>query len=326
MIIDDVKITVTAGNGGRGLVTFCKTKMSLGPTGGSGGNGGSIYLQGVSDLGALRQFRFRKDNKADDGQHGKSQLNDGKDAKDLVLLVPVGTVAHNLTTKKEIEITQIGQRELIAKGGVGGKGNYLFRSAINTSPRQFQEGKPGQSFEVRLELKMIADVGFIGLPNVGKSSLLNELTNANSKVANYPFTTLEPNLGVYYELILADLPGLIEGASAGKGLGIKFLRHIERTRVLFHFVSSDSEDPIQDYKSVRKELEKYNKELLEKPEYIFLSKSDTVLPETTLKIQDRFRKMGKEVFVISIIDAESVESVKKILNKLILEKTAKVEE
>lgn len=325
MIIDDVKISVTAGHGGRGLVTFCKTKMSLGPTGGSGGNGGSVYLQGVSDLGALRQFRFKKDNRAENGEHGKSQLNDGYDADDLTLLVPVGTVVHNLTTKKYAEITKIGQKLLIAKGGRGGKGNYLFRSATNTSPKQFQEGKPGQSFEFRLELKMIADVGFVGLPNVGKSSLLNELTNANSKVANYPFTTLEPNLGVYYDLILADLPGLIEGASTGKGLGIKFLRHVERTKVLFHFVSCESEDPVEDYKSVRKELENYNKELLDKPEYIFLSKSDTATPEITSKLQDKFRKMGKEVNVISIIDAESIESVKKILNRLIQDKTIKSE-
>ncbi|OGZ70227.1 MAG: Obg family GTPase CgtA, partial [Candidatus Staskawiczbacteria bacterium RIFCSPLOWO2_01_FULL_33_9] len=276
MIIDDVKINITAGKGGKGLVVFSKTKMTLGPTGGSGGNGGDIFLQGVSDLGALRQFRFKKDIKAEDGENGRNQLHDGQNAKDSILLVPVGTVCHNITTGKEVEITKIGQLELVAKGGKGGRGNFLFRSATNTSPKQFENGKSGQFFELRLELKMIADVGFIGLPNVGKSSLLNELTNANSKVANYPFTTLNPNLGVYYDLILADIPGLVEGASTGKGLGIKFLRHIERTKVLFHFVSADSKDPVLDYKTVRNELEKYNKLLLEKPEYIFLSKSDTV--------------------------------------------------
>ena len=185
--------------------------------------------------------------------------------------------------------------KLIAKGGKGGKGNWFFRSSINTSPKQFEEGKPGEYFELRLELKMIADVGFIGLPNVGKSSLLNELTKANAKVANYPFTTLEPNLGVYYDLILADIPGLIEGASTGKGLGIKFLRHIERTKVLFHFVSADSADPIKDYKTVRTELEAYNKLLLEKPEYIFLSKSDVVTSDVISKIKKDFKKIGKEI-------------------------------
>ncbi|MBI3631642.1 MAG: GTPase ObgE [Candidatus Staskawiczbacteria bacterium] len=322
MIIDDVKINITAGHGGRGLVVFSKTKMTLGPTGGSGGNGGNIFLQGVSDLGALRQFRFKKDIKAQDGENGRNQLHDGHDAEDLILLVPVGTVSHNITTGKSIEITKIGQLELIAKGGRGGRGNYLFRSATNTSPKQFEEDRNGESFELRLELKMIADVGFIGLPNVGKSSLLNELTNANSKVANYPFTTLNPNLGVYYDLILADIPGLVEGASAGKGLGIKFLRHIERTKVLFHFISADSANPVGDYKTVRTELTKYNELLLEKPEYIFLSRSDMVLPEISSKIIKDFKKIKKEIIPISIIDFDSIKHVKEILGKLMAEKTA----
>jgi len=315
MIIDDVKITVIAGHGGKGLVAFSGTKMSQGPTGGNGGKGGSVFIEGVSDLGALRQFRFKKENKAKDGQNGKSQLNDGYDGEDLILFVPVGTVAHILHTRKNIEINKIGQRELVVRGGQGGKGNFLFRSAINTSPMQFEEGKPGQSFEIRLELKMIADIGFIGLPNVGKSSLLNELTNAKSKVANYPFTTLEPNLGVYYNLILADIPGLIEGASEGKGLGAKFLRHIERTKILFHFVSADSADPILDYKTVRAELKTYNKALLNKPEYIFISKSDTVDKNVIENIKNDFKKLGKEVLAISIIDFDSLDNIKKILNK-----------
>ena len=322
MIVDDIKITVIAGHGGRGLVTFSKTKRTLGPTGGSGGNGGNVFVEGVADLGALRQFRFKKEFEAKDGQHGKSRLNDGHNADDLTLLVPVGTVCHNITKRKDIEITKIGQKEMIATGGRGGKGNYLFRSATNTSPMQFQEGKPGESFEVHLELKMIADVGFIGLPNVGKSSLLNELTNANSKVANYPFTTLEPNLGAYYDLILADIPGLIEGASTGKGLGIKFLRHIERTKTLFHFIAADSDDPVQDYKTVRAELEAYNILLSAKPEYVFISKSDTVTPDTISEIKKQFKKIGKEAVALSIINQDSIEGVKKMLNALISEKKA----
>lgn len=320
MIIDDVKITVAAGHGGRGLAVFSKTKKTLGPTGGSGGRGGNVFIEGVSDLGVLRQFRYRKVCEAKDGEHGRNQLNDGADADDLILYVPVGTVCHNLINGKDIEITKIGQKELVAKGGRGGKGNYLFRSATNTSPRQFEQGKPGESFELRLELKMIADVGFIGLPNVGKSSLLNELTSAKSKVANYPFTTLEPNLGVYYDLILADIPGLIEGASDGKGLGTKFLRHVERTKELFHFVAADSEDPLLDYKTVRNELGTYNLALLEKPEYIFISKSDTVARETIEKIKNDFEKIGKNTLAISIIDNESLDGVKKLLNKLETEK------
>lgn len=322
MIVDDVKINIIAGHGGNGLAVFSKTKKTLGPTGGNGGNGGNIFIEGVSDLGALRQFRYKKVCQAKNGQNGKSQLNDGHDADDLILKVPVGTVAHILENKKIVEITKIGQKELVAKGGRGGKGNYLFRSAVNTSPRQFEQGKPGESFEVRLELKMIADVGFIGLPNVGKSSLLNELTNAKSKVANYPFTTLEPNLGIYFDLILADIPGLIEGASEGKGLGTKFLRHIERTRILFHFISADSANPVLDYKTVRNELATYNPVLSEKQEYIFISKSDTVEKNIAKEIKKDFEKLDKKVMAISIIDPVSIDNIKKLLNKLILEKIA----
>ena len=322
MIIDDVTITVAAGNGGNGIVRFNKTKMSLGPTGSNGGNGGDGYLQGGSDLTALKQFRFRKDLKADNGEVGRNQLHDGANADDLTLLVPVGTIAHNLKSGQVIEITKIGQTELIARGGRGGKGNFLFRSATNTTPLQSEKGRLGESFSMRLELKMIADVGLIGLPNVGKSSLLNELTNASAKVANYPFTTLEPNLGVYYDLILADIPGLIEGASTGKGLGIKFLKHVERTKVLFHLISAESESPVQDYKTVRTELENYNPELMEKPEYIFLSKSDSVSPDTILEIKRSFKKNKKDPEAISIINENSIETVKKILNGLIEEKTA----
>lgn len=323
MLIDDVKIKVHAGRGGDGAVAFSKTKMSLGPTGGNGGDGGSVYFEGISNIGALLQFQGKKEWAANDGQRGSKKLNDGAGGKDLVLKVPVGTVAHNLTTEEDFEITEIGQKVLVAKGGHGGKGNYKFRSAVNISPTEFQEGLPGEEGEWRLELKLIADVGFVGLPNVGKSSLLNSLTSAKAKVANYAFTTLEPNLGAYYELILADIPGLIEGASGGKGLGIKFLRHIERTRKLFHFISAESENPLADYEIIRKELGAYNKKLLEKPEYIFLSKSD-MLDEKELKNKmQELKKIGKEIIPISIIDDESIEKVEKLLREIIKEKIDK---
>ncbi len=337
MIIDDVTIIATGGSGGKGIVRFNKTKMSLGPTGGSGGKGGDVYIKGVSDLGALRQFRFRKVLEAESGHDGKFQLNDGRDGEDLILLVPVGTVMHNLDTKpfgsaqgrQTIEITKIGQTELIAKGGRGGKGNYLFRSAINTTPKESEKGREGESFNIRFELKIIADVGFIGLPNVGKSSLLNMLTNANAKTANYPFTTLEPNLGVYYDLILGDIPGIIEGASTGKGLGVKFLQHIERTKVLFHLIAADSADPTADYATVRKELELYNPLLLEKQEYLFLSKSDEASSERISEITKAFSRKRNpalrgrklEIVPISIVDDKSMDIVKKILNELIKQKT-----
>ncbi len=321
MIIDDITITVTGGKGGDGIVRFNKTKMSLGPTGAAGGRGGDVYLEGVSDLSALRQFRFKKVLEAESGENGKFQLHDGHAGKDLILLIPVGTVAQNLHNKKTLEIIKIGERHLIAKGGRGGRGNYHFRSAINTSPKEHEDGRAGETFLMRLELKMIADVGFIGLPNVGKSSLLNELTNASAKVANYPFTTLEPNLGVYFDLVLADIPGIIEGASEGKGLGIKFLQHIERTKVLFHLVSCDAENPIADYKTIRTELGAYNPALLEKPEYVFLSKSDEVDEKKITEIKKGFKKLKIEPVPISITDDKSMEEVKKMLNVLIKEKT-----
>jgi len=323
MIVDDIKIRVIAGDGGQGAVAFNKNMRSLGPVGGSGGRGGSIFIEGVSDLRALNRFHFNEEIKAKNGENGRSQFRDGANQEDVALLVPVGTVVHNLETAGDTEITKIGQRMIIARGGRGGKGNFHFRSSTNTSPKEFEFGEKGESVYVRFELKMIADVGCIGLPNVGKSSLLNELTSAKSKVANYPFTTLEPNLGAYYELVLADIPGLIEGAAVGKGLGIKFLRHIERTKVLFHLVAADSADPIADYKTVRKELGSYNKLLLEKPEYIFLSKKDAVPLDTITKIVKEFKKLDKNATLISIFDWESIELVKKILNDLISKKIAK---
>ena len=315
--------------------------MSLGPVGGSGGRGGSVYVEGTSDLSALNNFQHKKLFEAEDGLYGRDQFRDGYDGKDLVLKVPTGTVIYNLTTGEDREITQIGELLLLARGGLGGKGNFHFRSSTNTSPKEFQPGLPGQDFEYRFELKLIADIGFIGFPNVGKSSLLNELTKAQSKVAHYPFTTLEPNLGVYYELILADIPGLIEGSSTGKGLGTKFLRHIERTKILFHFVSAESDDPIKDYKAIRKELGLFNKTLLKKPEYLFLSKSDMVSPAEIKKKISALKKVypvrdktpsasvlsssrtSNGAIAISILDDKSIESVKKILNAIKKEKITK---
>jgi GTP-binding protein len=320
MLIDDIKIEVSAGHGGKGCVAFNKNLMSLGPAGGSGGKGGSIIFIGVSDLNALNQFRFRKQVNAENGREGKGQFCDGPDAKDEKIKIPVGTVIRNLTTGQDSEITKVGQEILIAKGGRGGRGNFQFRGSKNTTPKEFEEGKPGQAFELRLELKMIADIGFVGLPNLGKSSLLNELTNANVKVANYQFTTLEPNLGVYYGLILADIPGLIEGASDGKGLGIKFLKHIERTKIIFHFLAADSENILKDYKKIRAELKAFNPELLEKPEYIIISRSDLVTEKELKKIITKAKKLDREIMPISIHNWDQIQKVKELLNEIEKEK------
>ncbi|OGN05739.1 MAG: hypothetical protein A2831_03675 [Candidatus Yanofskybacteria bacterium RIFCSPHIGHO2_01_FULL_44_17] len=320
MLIDNVTISVRAGNGGDGKAAFNSNMMSLGPVGGDGGKGGDVYCEGVSDLSALAQFRNKKEVKTENGGNGRGQSVDGTDGDDLTLKIPVGTVITNIETGAVSEIVKIGERVLIARGGRGGIGNFKFRSATNTSPKEFTRGKPGEGFTTRLELKLIADVGLVGLPNAGKSSLLNELTNAKSKVANYPFTTLEPNLGVYYELVLADIPGLIEGASAGKGLGVKFLQHIERTKIIFHLISTESEDPSAEYAIIRKELESYSKELAAKPEFIFITKSDLVSAEDLKNKLVALKKISRNAIAISIHDEASIAGVKKILNKIKSEK------
>jgi len=322
MLIDDVKIRISAGHGGKGAVAFNKNLKALGPTGGSGGRGGNVYAEGVSDLSALNQFRYKKVFSAESGQDGRGQFKDGRDGEDLTLKVPLGTVIHNLTKEEDIEITKIGEKILLASGGKGGKGNFLFRSPKNTSPRRFQPGLAGEEFEARLELKLIADIGFVGLPNVGKSSLLNMLTRAQSKVANYPFTTLEPNLGVYYELILADIPGLIEGSSVGKGLGIKFLRHIERTRIIFHFISAESADVKKDHEIIRKELGSYKEVLCQKPEYLFLTKTDLADKKIWEAKLEELQKINSGAVAISIYDPASIKKAEIILNRIKSEKVA----
>lgn len=320
MFIDDITIKVRAGSGGKGAVAFNKNLNQYGPTGGMGGKGGAIYIEGASNLGILSKYRFKKDFFANDGKDGRGQFRDGIDAEDLILPVPVGTVIHNLTTGIDCEVVSVGERIRVAAGGHGGRGNFHFRSATNTTPKTFKYGTPGEEFTIRLELKLIADVGLIGLPNVGKSSLLNELTAAKSKVGNFLFTTLTPNLGVYFELILADVPGLIEGASSGRGLGIKFLRHIERVGVLFHIISAESPDPFMDYTIIRKELAVYNPALLAKKEYVFLSKSDMLSPAEMKKKISVLKTSGVSARAFSIHDFESIEKIKTILNTLIKKK------
>lgn len=314
MLIDDVEVRLSGGDGGPGVVGFNKTKGNKGPTGGNGGPGGDLYLEGVSDISALLQFRYTKEFKAESGGAGNARLLDGKRGDDLILKVPTGTVVTNLNSGTAHEITKEGERILVAHGGYRGRGNFHFRASTNTTPMESELGKPGESFNFRLELKMIADVGLVGLPNAGKSSLLNALTGAHSKIGNYAFTTLEPHLGAYYGLILADVPGLIEGASEGKGLGDKFLRHIERTRSIFHLVSAESDDVVRDYNIIRAELGAYNPALLEKNEQLILTKADMLEPKegsTQLKL---LKKLNKNVISLSLLEDESLKQVTTILN------------
>lgn len=314
MITDEVKIIVHAGKGGDGVVAFNKIKMSLGPTGGRGGKGGDVFFEAVSDLTALNRYKQKKDYYATDGKNGKGDNSTGHDGKDLILRIPIGSVIKNTKTNQEIEVISSGQKILVASGGMGGRGNFSFRSPSNTSPQEFETGTPGEEFEFFIELRLIADIGLIGLPNAGKSSLLNELTKANVRVADYPFTTLEPNLGTLGNIIIADIPGLIEGASVGKGLGIKFLKHIQRTKVLVHCISLESDDLEQDYKVVRKELESYSKELSQKKEIILLTKSDLVSSEI---VEEKLKQMKKNVLEVKFISIHDWEGLKELSERLV---------
>jgi GTP-binding protein len=320
MLTDDVKIEVYSGKGGDGKVHFDNNKFGKGPTGGDGGKGGDVYFIGVSNIGALNKFRGKKIHKAENGKDGNQQKKNGMQGEALVLTVPVGTVIHDLKTGEKQEITKIDEKIKLAEGGRGGRGNFYFRSSRNTTPREAEDGNSGDCLDLRLELKLIADAGLIGLPNVGKSTLLNTITNARSKVANYEFTTLEPSLGAYYELIIADIPGLIAGASEGRGLGIKFLQHIERTKTFFHLISAKSTDPVNDYKIIRKELGKYNSELLKRKEYVFLSQADLSDKNKNLQNIKELKKFSKKVEILSINEPKTIQKTEEILREIIKNK------
>ena len=316
MLIDEAEIIIRGGHGGAGLVSF-RGKKGGGPDGGDGGRGGSVYVKATSDIYALQQFLSKKVCKAEDGEGGGVGIRSGANGRDLILTMPVGTL---ITDEKgsEIELTTIGQEVLLAKGGLGGRGNESFKSPNKTTPTYAQKGLKGQEKRLKIKLKLIADFGLIGLPNAGKSSLLNEITNANIKIGDYPFTTLEPNLGVLNGKVLADIPGLIEGASEGKGLGHKFLKHIEKVKLLLHCISCESDDPLKDYKIIREELKKFNPDLLNKKEMILLTKSDLKETERSpLAARTKLKKIGeKEVIPISIHDWDSIQILTKILSEV----------
>ncbi|MCR4325228.1 MAG: GTPase ObgE [Patescibacteria group bacterium] len=316
MLVDEVTMTLRAGAGGRGAVAFNKVKMSLGPTGGDGGRGASIYFEAVADINALKPFVSRKEIQAKNGADGRGQFIDGADGADMILKVPTNTSIVNVESGYTRELARVGERILAVGGGKGGRGNFKFRSATNTTPKDFEEGTSGDTATYRLDLRLIADVGLVGLPNAGKSSLINELTAAGARVGSYPFTTLEPNLGAYYGLIIADIPGIIEGASGGKGLGVKFLKHIERTKTLFHLVSAESDDVVRDYTTIRDELKKYDPALCEKEEHVFLSKVDTV---SSGEVKKKLAALNKKKIIatpISILDEKTLVAVRKLLNDI----------
>jgi GTP-binding protein len=305
MLIDSITLTIKAGKGGDGVVRWRREKGIPygGPAGGDGGRGGDVYFRVVRDIQALAQYKHKTDWAATDGEFGQKRSMHGSDGGDLYLNIPLGAVIHNREYDKTYECITEGEEILILRGGEGGLGNEKFKSSTNRTPEEFTKGAPGEFATFDIELKLIADVGIIGLPNAGKSSLINALTNASAKVGDYPFTTLEPNLGAYYGYVLADIPGLIEGASEGKGLGHKFLRHITRTRLLVHLVSAENEDVAKTYTTIRNELGKFDKTLLEREEIVILSKTDMADQKTVAeKKKDLEKASKKEVFELSLFD------------------------
>ncbi len=308
--LDEITIQAKAGNGGDGVVRWRREKFIAkgGPNGGDAGRGGHVYIRAVRSFRVLDQYRSRKEFFAQDGAPGGSRSYTGADGERLTIDFPVGSVVTNVTTGQVWELNKEGQEFKILTGGNGGFGNEHFKSSTNQAPDKATKGWPGEAAELHVVISLIADVGLIGFPNAGKSSLLNILTNAQAKVGDYPFTTLDPNLGDLYGYIIADIPGLIEGASEGKGLGHKFLRHISKTKVLVHLVSFEQEDMMKAYETIRKELTKFEGklDLDKKEEIILLTKSDIVdqvVIDTTVK---KFKKLSKPTFAVTLFDDESV--------------------
>ncbi len=311
MFIDEITLNIYAGKGGNGIVSWRheKGKDHAGPGGGDGGRGGDVYIKGVRDIAMLSEYGFNKDFKAEDGGSGLGSNMHGRSGKDLIMRFPIGSVVTNTKTGEFVEVLSE-ETTFFLKGGRGGLGNDHFKSSINQRPREYTEGKPGEGGEFFIELKLVVDLGLVGMPNAGKSSLLNTLTKAQAKVGNYQFTTLFPNLGDMYGYIIADIPGLIEGASEGKGLGHKFLRHISRTKALLYCVSLEDEDPEETLRVVKNELKKYDKTLLSKMEIVLLTKTDISDGKKIEKISRSLKKKYENVFSVSIIDDKSIKNLR----------------
>ena len=321
--LDQVKIYIKAGNGGDGSPSFRREKFIEfgGPDGGDGGKGGSVILKAEQNLNTLIDFRYQQHHKAKRGENGAGQNRTGKSGEDLILKVPLGTQVFEEDNKTLIyDFTKISEEFTAAAGGTGGLGNTRFKSSTNRAPRKFTKGTQGEEFTIWLQLKTIADIGIIGLPNAGKSSLLASVTNANPKIANYQFTTLNPNLGVASydnkEITIADIPGLVEGAHKGTGLGIQFLKHIERCKSLLHLIDITSKDLKKSYQQVKNELKKYSNKLTKKKELIVLNKIDLIDEKEVNHIIKDFKKNTKsEVIALSTFNKSSVSKIKsKLLN------------
>ncbi|MDB3888204.1 GTPase ObgE [Candidatus Pelagibacter sp.] len=316
--LDQVKIYVKAGDGGNGSPSFRREKFIEygGPDGGDGGKGGSIILKSEQNLNTLIDYRYQQHHKAERGESGMGQNRTGKGGKDLTLKVPLGTQVFEEDNKTLIyDFIKPGEKFIAAAGGKGGLGNTRFKSSTNRAPKKFTKGEIGEEFIIWLQLKTIADIGIIGLPNAGKSSLLASITNANPKIANYQFTTLNPNLGVASyddkEITIADIPGLIEGAHEGTGLGVQFLKHIERCKTLLHLIDITNNDLEKSYHQVKNELKSYSPNLLKKRELIVLNKTDLIDEELTKEITDDFsKKINGEILTLSTLEKDSISKIK----------------
>lgn len=312
MFVDELTIIAKAGNGGTGVVRWRQEKFKPrgGPSGGNGGNGGDVYVRAIHDLNRLSKYTGNNSFAAIDGESGMKDSCHGKNGEDCYIDVPVGSRILDIERNRTFELTAVGETQRILKGGGGGLGNEHFKSATNRTPLESTKGHPGEAGDFLIEVRLMVDVGFVGLPNAGKSTLLNQLTNATSRIGAYPFTTLEPHLGDMFGFIIADIPGLIEGAAEGKGLGHKFLRHVSRTKMILHLVPLDSEDPEKEYYTIRKELSDYDKELAEKTEWIILTKKDLVNQDKIDALTKTLAKTKNRVLVIGQDDPESYKELR----------------
>jgi len=319
--LDQAKIYIKAGNGGSGSASFRREKFVEygGPDGGDGGDGGSVIIQSDRNLNTLIDFRYAQHFKAQHGKPGSKRNKTGANGEDMILKVPLGTQVYEEDNNTLIyDFTKNKEKYLVASGGKGGLGNVRFKSSTNRAPRKKTNGKLGEEFWIWLQLKVIADIGIIGKPNAGKSSLLAALTRAKPKIANYPFTTINPNLGVSYyggkEITLADIPGLVEGAHKGIGLGDKFLRHIERCKILLHLIDLSEDDLLNSYKKIKSELSNYDKSLIRKKEIIFFNKSDLLDDrEISEKLKEFKKKIKNDYEIVSVYSSKDVQKIKKLL-------------
>ncbi len=319
--IDEAKFFVKAGDGGNGCVSFHREKFVPrgGPNGGDGGRGGSVIIRASNSLNSLIDFRYRSHFKAERGVHGKGKDMHGRSGKDCCIEVPTGSVIKDAASGEVLaDLATDGESIVIAKGGEGGLGNPHFASGTNRTPRNATNGEKGEEFWLKIELKLIADVGLVGLPNAGKSTLLSKLSAANPKIASYPFTTLEPQLGVlqykfYKPCIIADIPGLVEGAHTGVGLGHKFLRHIERTSILLHIIDAADEDVLNNYEIIANELRLYKEELANRIQILVLNKSDIVSEAQIRELEKKFQHAGQNVMTVSGMTGEGIDRLKEVV-------------